>query len=336
MRFNRPEKGIAIEINPRHFVVAEVTGWDQQPLAVQEIREFARTDVEGLRQWLRDRNDRAFVPALVSFYPRGRILARDTIPLRRLAEPAYLIETLKTTFAIEDPSTWHAHLLHPADGTDLPPDGPPRPVLFSLHPHSETRETQQFLLDLKLMPMRLELGTLPLIATVDRFNQARQETRATVLIELEDQRTNVFILGKEGVQTPTPLAVGLNSILQAAQKELNLPDTAAAAELLRQGPAGFGERVTRVMRPLGRELRSIIGSFELTTGQRIGEAHVSFLDSQHAWLTGPLADAIGIEPLALDCASWPGTVGLSLREGLQLRPEWLGLMSILVEPRAAS
>src|SRR5207253_3148416 len=135
-------------------------------------------DRDGLRQWLRNRHDKAFVPAFCSFYPADRILQRDLIIPRRLFEPGYITDFARDKFGLSDPTQWHVHVIDPLAGEPIEAEGAQRPALFSALPHESVREVQQFLLDVNLMPYRLEVGTLPLIASLFHFNESRRDTRA--------------------------------------------------------------------------------------------------------------------------------------------------------------
>lgn len=335
MAFYRPQHGLAVEINPRHILVAAVGNWGRRPLEIEAVAEFEQTDIEGVRRWLRDRHEKSFVPAFCSYYPAGRVLTRETVNPRRLTEPDYLPGLLRDSFNISNPEEWQVHMLHPLTGTPLAAETATRPVLFSCLPHSATRELQQFLLDLKIMPARLELGVLPLIGALKAFNETRRDTRATVVVELEEERALVYILGKEGVHTPTPLSVGYASLVHAAMREFKLPAPPAARELLRNPTPAVHTHAVKLVRPLARQLSSVINSYELTTGQRIGEMHFSFLTGPTNWIGSALVSAMGIEKLVIDCNEWQHTVGLRSSFGVELRPEWLGLLSLLAaQPEA--
>lgn len=329
MAFYRPQHGMAVEINPRNILIAAVGNWGKRPLEIESVAEFEHTNIEGLRRWLRERHEKSYVPAFCCYYPAGRVITRETVNPRRLAEPDYLPGILRESFNIANPEDWQVHMLHPLAGTTLGAEVASRPVLFSCLPHAATREVQQFLLDLKLMPARLEVGELPLIGALKAFNEARRDTRATVVVEIEEERTLVFILGKEGVHTPTPLNLGHMSVVHAAVREFKLPAPPEARELLRAQPPHVIEHATKLVRPLARQLSSVINSYELTTGQRIGEMHFTFLTSSGNWIATALATAMGVEKLAIDCNEWQHTVGLRSSFGLDLRPEWLGLLSLL-------
>lgn len=336
MSFSRPRQGVAIEINPRHVLVAGLGNWQERPLEIESIQEFDREDRDGLRHWLRERHEKTFAPALVSFYPAGRILHRDSLVPRRLAEPDYLPDFAREKFAIANPAEWHLHLLHPLEGEPIEAEGAQRPVLISAMPHAAVREIQQWLLDFNLMPYRLEVGTLPLLGSIFRLNESRSDTRATVVVEIEESHTTVAILGKEGVHTPAPVKQGFDSLIAAARREFDLPDDAAAREFLRHTSEDLDTRARRLVRALARELKPVINSYELTTGQRIGELYCSFLSRATAWVGPALAGAMDLEPFPINCDEWHVDVQLRATPGLKLPPHWFPLLSLLAGTAAGA
>lgn len=331
MNLSRQRTGFALEVNPRQYVVAALANWPERPLEIEAVAEFDRDDRAGLMAWLKERSEGNFASVLCSFYPPSHLLARDSVPARRLSEPGFLENLVKEKFFIDAPDNWHVHLMDPLEGTAVVPEGPQRPVLFSCLPHSAVRDLQQQLLDLRLMPVRLEVGTLPLIAALIHRKTTRNDSRATFVIELEADRTRVAILGKEGLHTPTPLKIGSDALVQAAVKEFQLPDLDAARQYLKRPPADLAQSGRRLVRALASELRPIVYSYEMTTGQRIGECYCSFLSKDTAWIGAVLAESLDLEPLILDLNEWHFTVGLRANPGLRLSPHWFGLISLIAE-----
>ncbi len=331
MNLTRQRTGFALEVNPCQFLVASLPNWPERPLEIEAVAEFDRDDRAGLQTWLKERSEGNFATCLCSFYPTTHILSRDSVQARRLSEQAFLDGLVKEKFFIDNPNDWQVHLLDPLEGTAVTPEGPQRPALFSCLPHSAVRELQQQLLDLRLMPERLEIGTLPLVAALTHYKTLRNDSRATFVIELDRDRTRVAILGKEGVHTPATLKLGTDSIIQAAMKEYRLPDLEAAREHLRHPPDDLAQSGRRLVRTLASELRPIVYSYEMTTGQRIGECHCCFLSKENAWINGVLAESLDLEPLSLEVNEWHLKVGLRANPGLRLSQHWLSLLALIAD-----
>jgi hypothetical protein len=331
MFFNSARRGLIVEFNPHRTLVAGLAAWDSEPLLIDCMAEFDIHDVEGLRTWLQSIHDRTFVPAYCSFAPRDWQLVRDSVAPRRLAEPTYLGDLAREKLKLTSPEDWHIHLLHPLEGDEILAEGAQRPALISTVSHSSVRDAQQLLLDLGILPYRLEIGILPLIGAMFDYNQQRQDTRASVIIEIEEQQTTAWILGKEGVHTPTPLKIGYNSIEKTALKEFGLSTEGEVRERLMDVEEELLLRANRLVRLLVRELKPVFDSFEMTTGQRAGELYCAYLPPWLAWLNEPLAIGTGLEPFAIDCNAWLKTVGLSATPELQFSPRWFSALALVAQ-----
>jgi hypothetical protein len=332
MFFKKARRGLIIELNPHRTLVAGLAAWDDRPLLIDCMAEFEAADREGLRRWLQSKHERSFVPAYCSFAPPDWQLVRESISPRRLAEPNYLTELARDRLKLVSPQEWQLHLLHPLEGELVEAAGATRPVLISAVPHAAVRETQQLLLDLGVMPYRLEVGVLPTIGAILAYNDRRDDKRACVMLQIGAEESTAWILGKEGVHTPSPLKIGYTSIEKLAMKEFALVDAAEVHSRLQTVEEELLLRATRLVRPLVRELKPILDSYELTTGQRVGELFCSSLPAWLSWITEPLAGGTGLEPFAIDCNEWLQTAGLRADPELIFSPKWFSLLALVAEP----
>lgn len=338
MFFKKARRGLVIELTPHRTLVAGLAAWDDEPLLIDCMAEFEAEDREGLRSWLQSKHERTFVPAYCSFAPRDWQLVRESISPRRLAEPTYLTELARDRLKLVSPLEWQLHLLHPLEGELVAPTGAQRPVLISAVPHAAVRETQQLLLDLGIMPYRLEVGVLPTIGAILGYNDRRDDTRACVMLQIGAEETTAWILGKEGVHTPAPIKIGYTSIEKLAMKEFALVDAAEVHARLMTVEEELLLRATRLVRPLVRELKPIFDSYELTTGQRVGEIFCNPLPAWLTWISEPLANGTGLENFAIDCNEWLQTAHLRADPELIFTTKWFSLLALVarIEPPQAN
>jgi len=333
--FNRHSKrGLLIEINPYQVLVAGVTRLDETPLVIDCAGEFARDDDAGLRQWLAAHFEKqtAWVPAIAGFNPPDGLLQRESIVSRRLIEPDYLPNLVKEQFKIEHPENWKLATLSQLEGLPLVAEGTQRPALICGVSHSDVHEVQQHLLDHRLLPYRLELGILPLLGVIFDHKTRRNDKRAVVVVNIEQEHTVAYILGKEGVHTSGAVRHGFASIVQAARKEFGLTDAAAVRERLHLADEELLLRATKFVRAIGRDLKPLVDSYEMTTGQPVGEIYCAYLPPQLAWITEPLAQVVGRTPFVMDCNEWLPTVGLQpAAEVAPFGSHWLGALSLVAE-----
>lgn len=331
MFFKKARRGLIIELNPHRTLVAGLAAWDDKPLLIDCMAEFEAKDRDGLRRWLQSKHERTFVPAYCSFAPAEWQLVRESISPRRLNEPTYLADLARDRLKLVSPEEWHLHLLHPLEGDVVAPSGAQRPVLISAVPHAAVRETQQLLLDLGIMPYRLEVGVIPTIGAILGYNEKRVDTRACVMLQIGAEESTAWILGKEGVHTPSPIKIGYTSIEKLAMKEFALIDAADVHARLMTVEEELLLRATRLVRPLVRELKPIFDSYELTTGQRVGELYCNALPAWLSWISEPLANGTGLETFAIDCNQWLQTANLRADAELNFSPQWFNLLALVAE-----
>ena len=333
--FNRlSRRGLLIEINPYQVLAAGITRLDESPLSLDCAAEFDRGDDAGLRQWLGQNFEKqnAWVPVVCGFVPPDGLLQRESIVSRRLIEPEYLRNIVKEQYKIEHPAAWKLQTLSQLEGLPLTPEGTQRPALICGVSHSDVHAVQQHLLDHRLLPYRLEMGILPLLGVIFDYKARRNDKRAVVVVIIEQEHTVAYILGKEGVHTSGAVRHGFASIVQAARKEFGLTDAAAVRERLHLADEELLLRATKFVRAIGRDLKPLVDSYEMTTGQPVGEIYCAYLPPQLSWITEPLAQVTGRTPFAMDCAEWLPTVNLQAVNGLPtFGTHWLGALSLVAE-----
>jgi hypothetical protein len=86
------------------------------------------------------------------------------------------------------------------------------------------------------------------------------------------------------------------------------------------------------VRAIGRDLKPVVDSFEMATGQSVGEIYCAYLPPQLGWIAESLAHVVGRTPFTLDCAEWLPTVNLRGGEGVApFGPHWLGALSLVAD-----
>lgn len=334
--FNRqPGRSLLIELNPYQVLAAGVVrrgGPDGTLLDCAAA--FDAQDDAGLHHWLTENFEHqgAWVPALCSFVPPEGLLQRDSLQPRKLTDGNYLNDFVADQYKIENPAAWKLGCLSPLEGLPLAPEGLQRPALLTGVSHTAVHHAQQRLLDHRLLPYRLESGLLPLIGALFDYNTRRKENRATVVIVIGQDQTTAIILGKEGAHTPAPVRHGFSSIVQAARKEFDLTTAHEVRERLHQADEELLLRASRFVRSIGRELKSLIDSYEMTTGQPVGEIYCAYLPPPLAWIAEPLAQVVGRTPLNLNLPAWLPTVNIQTGAGTgNFAPHWLGALSLVAD-----
>ena len=331
--FNRsPRRSLLIEINPYQILAAGISRPDQETTVLDCAAEFDSDDNAGLREWLDENFDKqkAWVPVICGFTPPDCLLQRESILPRKLVDPAYLANLARDQHKIEKPEGWKLSTLSPLEGVPLRPEGTQRPALICGVSHSDVHQMQQRLLDHRLLPYRLEMGILPLLGAIAHYKARRNDKRAIVVVNIEHEHTVAYILGKEGVHTPAPVRHGFSSIVQTARKEFGLSDARAVRERLQLNDEELLLRATKFVRAIGLDLKPLVDSYEMTTGQPVGEIYCAYLPPALSWITEPLAQVVGRTPFTMDCQAWMSTVDLSATADVPaFGQHWLGALSLV-------
>lgn len=331
--FNRQtRRGLLIEINPYQILAAGISRMEETPVTLDCAAEFDGDDDAGLREWLGANFEKqnSWVPVICGFIPPEGLLQRESIQARKLAEPDYLGNLVREQYKIEHPDRWKLTTLSPQDGVLVGAEGAQRPALICGVSHTNVHRVQQRLLDHRLLPYRLEQGILPLLGSIADFKARRDDKRAIVVVSIEHEHTTAYILGKEGVHTPSPVRHGFASIVQAARKEFGLNDAAEIRDRLQLADEELLLRATKFVRAIGRDLKPLVDSYEMTTGQPVGEVYCAYLPPALSWITEPLAQVVGRTPFAMDCSAWLPTANIQVANGVPpFGSHWLGALSLV-------
>ena len=332
--FSRNKRSGVLWNQTDHVVqLARLNRLDEVPLVVDHFTQLATGDDEGIAQWVRDNfPDRGpgFLPAYCGFHPVDRVLVRETVNTRRLAEPNYLPALLAEQAKLTALNDWQICALHPTDGELFTTATPSRPGLLMGLPLTAVRETQGRLRKLGLRPRRLEVGTVTLLGALMRYVRDTSYPHATVVCEIGLGQTRVYLLAKDGVHTPAPLPHGLVSIMEAAMKELGVPGIRAARDALYAPNDEIRVHSRRLVRMLTRHLKPAVDYFEMQTGQPIGALFCAHLPAKLGWLEEALCGAIDLEFLVPDFNLWLPSVGLKLPPNLQLPDRsWFQTLSLV-------
>jgi Tfp pilus assembly protein PilN len=340
-RFTK-SRSLLIEINPHQVLVAGITRQRQGPVTIDFAAEFDRGNDAALRLWIEGKKDarKKWMAAVCGFIAQKGILQRETLRGTDLSDPGGLIASIRdrqtlrfsvssAPFQHVSPDQWTFRAVNALDGTPLPEGDVTRPALLLGLANEELHEIQQHLLDCQLMPQQLEPALLPLFGSIYQIMERRHQPRAAVVFVIKPDSTAIYILGKEGVHTPGQVNHGLTVLVQHVRKEFALESDAAALQRLMNPDDLLRKRAPRLLRHLGAELRPVINSYEMTTGQPAGEIYCAYLPPALAWIAEPLVKAMDHELMTISCQEWMPTVGLAAAEGLpSLGPHWLGALSL--------
>jgi hypothetical protein len=327
--------GVLCNLTDHAAQIARLNRLEEKPLTVDAFAELPLGDNAAMAQWLQTAfPERApgYLPAYCGFHPAERVLLRENINTRRMAEPNFLENLLAENARRTSLTDWHVGALHPIDGDLLTAATPSRPGLLFGVPRTAVKETQQRLCKLGLLPKRLEIGTVALLGALTRHVRESGYPKVVVACEIGRTQTRIFFLAKDGVHTPPSLPHGLRSIEESAMKEVGVPDIAAARAQLEHPNDELRGHGRRLVRMLTRHLKPAMDYFEMQTGQPIGALFCAHLPANLGWLEEALSTAVELEFLVPDYAAGLPSIGLKLGPGiLALHRSWFQALSLVGE-----
>jgi hypothetical protein len=250
------------------------------------------------------------MPAYCGFHSVERVLLRENVNTRRLAEPNYLSGLLAEHAKLTALKDWQVTALHPIDGEPITAAMPSRPGLLLGLPLTAAREAQNRFCRLGLLPRRLELGSVAMLGALTRYMRDGAYAHAVVACEIGRTETRIYFLAKDGVHTPAILPHGLLSIEETAMKELGVPDVATARARLAAPTDEIRAHARRLVRMLTRHLKP----------------------APLAWLEEALSAAVDLDFLVPDLNAWLP------RSGVQLAPDaappsrsWFQALSLVAQ-----
>lgn len=334
--FTRDKRtGVLFNQNDHGLQLARLARLNEKPLVVDMFTELpaATADDDAVADWLGrafPNRGAGYLTGFCGFHPVERVLQREIVNTRRLAEPGFLPALLAESAKLPTVKDWVVTALHPIEGEEFTSTTPARPGLLFGLPLGSVRELQQRLRKLAIRPRRLEVGTLPLLGALTRYVRETAYPHAVVVCEIGLGQTRLYFLAKDGVHTPATLPHGLLSVMEAAMKELAAPDMGVARDALFSPTEELRTHSRRLVRMLTRHLRPAIDYFEMQTGQPIGALYCAHLPSRLGWLEEALSAAVDLEFLVPDFSFWLPTVGLAFPEGETPPPRcWFQSLSLI-------
>jgi hypothetical protein len=335
MLFAQKNKGFFVELN-NHAIMVARTSAPTAPLVVEEMRECPAGDPAALEALLLQmqpkKSPSGYMHATVGIYPERRLVRRHTLELKRIREAAYLPEVYSQQFRIE-PDKYSISMLNANDGLEFDSSkiGQKDVVICGL-PHEDANAVQNSLLETKIYPERIELGSVATLgAVVSCLGHNRSKTPALVL-EIGAETTHSFIVTSNGVEASRPIPQGLDAMVPIVQKELGLKDEESARKLFYSNTFDFTGMGPLLIKKLLKELQSSIGFYEVQTGQSVGQVLTTQLSPKLQWLDHVIAAALGITSLKLDPMSWLQAGQITVPDTLAKNAQdirWLGVLALM-------
>ncbi|MDF3057208.1 MAG: hypothetical protein K0R17_1423 [Rariglobus sp.] len=336
MFFSTKAKNFYVDCND-HTVLLARTSKAIAPFVIEEIVECPPGDESALADALKAlqtaKSASGFVHATCGINAPRRVVRKVTLESKRLKEAGYLTEVAAQQLRIE-PDQYSLAILNPAQGTDYDMvKGTQKDALICGLPIADANVLQDNLLTAGIYPESMELSSVASMgAMVDYLAFAKIKTPVLVL-EIEAETTNSFIVTSSGVEASRPIQQGLAAMIPVVQKELGLKDEDSARKLFLSNTFDFTGMGSVLIKKLIKELQSSIGFYEVQTGQSIAQVACTVLPSKLSWLEAAIAADLGVSVLKADIPAWLQSRQITLADTLPANSQdirRLGLFGLMV------
>lgn len=313
----------------------------ESPFVVEEVIECTASDpvslAEAINTLQAGKTPGGYLHAVCGVTTPRRVVRRVAIEPKRLKEPTYLSELSVQQLRI-DPDQFTLAALSPSSGSDYDMvKAVEKDMLICGLPNAERGVLQEGILAAGVYPEMMELGSVACVgAMIDYLNYAGIKT-PVLMLEVEAQSTNSYIVSAAGLEATRPIAQGLDSMIPFVQKELGLKDEAAARKLFLSNAFDFTGMGSILIKKVIKELQSSIGFYEVQTGQSISQVACTVLPPKLAWLELAIAADLGVTVFKPDIPAWLTARSITLAEHLVPASQdirRMGLLGLMVRNNA--
>jgi Tfp pilus assembly PilM family ATPase len=335
MLFSNKTQGYFVEVNNYGVLLAR-TSAKTGPMMVEAVKACTPADADAVASAVKELQPKrtgAYMHARCGVYPAKRLLRRATMDPKRFKEEGYLNEVVSAQFRVE-PDKYTLAVLNTADGHDFDLQrATEKDAVFVGMCNDEVEEAQKQLLSRGIYPESLELGSLSTLGAVLDYMAFADIKTPTLVLEIDTDSTQSYILSDAGLETTRPIPQGLSAMIPVVQKELGLKDEESARKLFYSNTFDFTGMGSVLTKKLLKELQSSIGFYEVQTGQSIGQVICTMLPSKLGWLEAALANQLGVGLLKIDFESWLKARRITF-DGKAVASEvdvrWLGLVGLML------
>lgn len=308
-----------LALTEQSLLVAKSASPDS-PNRIEDFRvfDFSEAGFEaGLASYLGYRKGQ-FAKAYCSILPTSRFVRRVTLDSpNRSKDTAYLMELLSSSCKINGNENEVAVLQ--ASGAQLETERPTNKEIMFLGAKSEEVSTLQAkLVGWGVYPLRVELGTLPLVASIQRIAKAEGRKNPTLVLEVGETQSLIYIVSESGMDMTRNISFGIASMLPTIKAELGLADETVARKILLANTFDFAEMAPALLRRLIKEIQASIGFYEVQTGYTIGQVYVANLSSRFQWVGEQLSRGLGLDMMMVSFDRWPGMIGVEVSPSLDV------------------
>lgn len=175
---------------------------------------------------------------------------------------------------------------------------------------------QRQVLDADFFPRRLESSVILMLGFLKKLLHSGGISGPVVLLELFEESGVLFVLPEGGGPLLREIDSGYASMYEQIRKELSLKDNRSARKLMYSSTIDLSDIGRQVISPVFREIASIVGLFEVETGQSISQLIVTNGMPSQQWVFELLAKDLGMNLLKFDLREMGELLGVQFEDGI--------------------
>jgi len=311
-------KGFFAEVS-RFKVAVAATSSLKTPFVVEKYSEIS-TDKspeeikEFISEFVGDKSQR-YTMGNVSVYPGSRLFFRHSVDApARMKDSGFLEEIIRSQAGMDLGSN-SVVVLNSGDGMPFDPArslAAQRELLIAGAGIGELRELQNRVLSYGIYPVRMEIGSLPLLGAVIGYAKRNQIKRPILILEIDTRTTALYVVTHERVDLCRTVPAGFDSMLPVISSELGVKDEQSARGMIYSNTFDFTELGQKLLTRLLKEIRSSTGFYEVQTGQSIGGVMLNLLPPNLEWVRSSISKSLGLETLKIDVTKMMAPYGITI------------------------
>jgi len=176
----------------------------------------------------------------------------------------------------------------------------PKSMLISGMKTKSLSQLQAQIVDNGIFPRKLECSITVMLGLIRKLIDSGQLRAPVVMLEIYRDSGLLVILPSEGMPLIRPLESGETSMYEHIKEELSLKDVVSAQKLMYSSTIDLSDIGRQVLSSVFKEIASVVGLYEVDTGQSISQLLMTNLMPIHRWMAELLAKDLGMNVVDLD------------------------------------
>jgi len=181
----------------------------------------------------------------------------------------------------------------------------------------ELRSLQGQMVSSELYPVKLECSVVLMLGFIKKLMAASMLKPPVMLLEVYQDSALLVVVSNEGKPLLRKLESGESSMYEQVKNELGLKDLQSAQKLMYSSTIDLSDIGQQVIRPLYREIGSVVGLFEVETGMSVSQLLMTNIMPSQRWISDLLANDLGMQIPGFDLSELCGMLDIQIEETVE-------------------